>query len=47
MVSPGLVTACSTCRITPVAPAPITTCSGRTPMCPAIMERNRSGRNSG
>ena len=45
--SPGLVTACSTCRITPVAPTPITTCSSRTPTRPAISERNRSGRNSG
>ena len=45
--SPGLVTASSTCRITPVAPAPITTCSSRTPTRPAINERNRSGRYSG
>ena len=47
MLSPGLVTACSTCMITPVAPAPITTCSSRTPTRPAISDRNRSGRNSG
>ncbi len=33
--------------ITPVAPAPITTCSSRTPTRPAINARNRSGRNSG
>ena len=46
-MSPGVVTACSTCRITPVAPSPITTCSSRTPTCPAINERSRSGRNSG
>ena len=33
--------------ITPVAPAPITTCSSLTPTWPAINARSRSGRNSG
>ena len=45
--SPGLVTACSVCITTPVAPAPTTTCWVVTPTRSAISSRNRSGRNSG
>ena len=47
ILSPGLVIALSTCMMTPVAPTPMTTCSSRTPTCPAIKNASRSGKTPG